>query len=334
MRKLLTNSLLLLALLSQSVHADQIHQVAVRTISGIEAGIQQWGPTLEYLNKVIPGHQFELVAYPKLQPQLDDARQAKFQFLLTNPATYVEINKTAGARALLTLINKRHNTAQTRFGSVIFIRADRDDIVSLKDLKNKHLIAVSPLGFGGWRVAWHELLVNDFNPYDDLAKLSFAGGNQPAAVKAVLDATADAGVVRTDMLERLHDKGKINLAEFRILHNRNTEGFPFFHSTPLYPEWPFAVMPGVNEALTQQVKTALLKLDQHHPAAQSGSYIGWTEALDYQAVDDLLKELQVGPYKKADETTFNFQLLYPIGLLILLFVIYFSLKGSSTKKAS
>lgn len=330
MRYLLLLILLLMGVLPLA-HATQTHKVAIRTISGTEAGLLQWGPTLEYLNISIPGHRFEFIPYPVIKNQLDDAKVGKFQFLLTNPATYVEIRHSAGARALLTLINKRHNTAQTRFGSVIFIRADRDDIYNIKDLAGKHLKAVSELAFGGWRVAWLEMLQNNFDPYEQLGQLSFADGNQPAVVSAVQNGEVDAGVVRTDMLERLHNNGVINLAGFRILHNRETEGFPFFHSTPLYPEWPFAVMPGVDEALAEQVKQALLKLDAKQPAAIKGQYIGWIEALDYQQVDKLLQDLHIGPYKKKQTGGINFHYLYPVGIILILLTITVALRKPSVK---
>lgn len=297
--------LLLLTSLLASADAEEVHQVAVRAHSGVEAGIKQWGPTIDYLSKSIPGHRFEIMPYTHIDQQIDDARQNKFQFFLTNPSIYIEINHLAGAHALLTLINKRQDTAQTRFGSVIFTRANRDDIIRLEDLKNKHLIAVSPLGFGGWQVAWREMLHNNFDPYEDLGQLSFADGNQPAVVEAVRNSKADAGVVRTDMLERLAQKGKINLTELRILHNVETDGFPFFHSTRLYPEWPFAVMPGVSNKLATQVTQALLNIRADHPAAQAGKYKGWTEALDYSTVDELLKELAIAHHKNSVKTTYT-----------------------------
>lgn len=310
-------------------NATQVHKVAIRTHSGIEAGTKKWQPTMDYLSQTIPGHRFEMIPYQLIEQQILDAQQHKFEFVLTNPSTYIALTHTTGARALVTLNNKRHDTSQTRFGSVIFTRADRDDIIQLADLKDKHLIAVSPLGFGGWQVAWREMLRNNFNPDTELGKLSFAEGIQPDVVKAVQQGQADAGVVRTDMLERLNQQGIINLSEFRIVHNRETEGFPFFHSTPLYPEWPFAVMPKVDDTLANQVKQALLKINLQHPAAQSGQYSGWIPALDYQEVDKLLKELHVGSYANTSKRGIGY--FYPVTLVALLLVIYYILKKPASK---
>ena len=127
--------LYLLGLLPLWAQPAPVYNVAVRTHSGIETGLAQWQPTIDYLNQSLPGLRFQMVPYPKLAQQLEDARRQRFQFLLTNPATYVEIRQAVGARALVTLINKRHHSAQSRFGSVIFTRADRDDILDIADLK-------------------------------------------------------------------------------------------------------------------------------------------------------------------------------------------------------
>lgn len=303
---------------------EQVHIVAVRTLRGDITGSKMWGPTIEYLNASIPGHRFILKTYPHLKSQLADAKQNKFEFIFTNPSTYIEVHHLTGARALLTLINKRQGTAQSRFGSVIFTRADRDDILTFQNLRGKHLMAVSPLAFGGWRIAWYEMLKDSFDPYTDLGHLSFANGNHPRVVYAVREGKADAGVVRTDMLERMAASGAIKLTEFRILHNVETAGFPFFHSTPLYPEWPFAVMPGVDPELTAKVKQVLLSIKPQQPAARAGQYVGWTEALDYRSVDDLHKFLKVGHYK-SKRLSYN-KFVIPAIVITIILIIMFVIK--------
>ena len=202
-----------------------------------------------------------------------------------------------GAYALATLNNKRSDTAQTRFGSVIFTHATNSNIRMLKDLKGKTLMAVSKRAFGGWRVAWMEFLENGIDPYRDFKQVLYDPESQhPNVVYAVRDKKADAGVVRTDKLERLAAAKKIDLRYFRILNNKETEGFPFFHSTPLYPEWPFAAMKKVPSKLADQVREVLLNLKPDSVAAKKGKYIGWVPALDYGSVQTLMKRLQVGPF--------------------------------------
>lgn len=296
---------------------ERVVGVGVRTHSGAEAGFEKWGPTVDYLSEAVPGYRFVMIPHSRIDKQMRDAVEGAFQFVLTNPATYIELAHRHQVRALLTLVNNRQGSAQTRFGSVIFTRAERGDILELSDLRNKRVMAVSPLGFGGWRAAWREMSANGIDPFEDFRQMSFAGGEQPRVIDAVREGRVDAGVVRTDMLERLADAGKIDLREFRVINNIETEGFPFFHSTPLYPEWPFAVMPGVEQELVDRVTRALLEIKPDHAAARAGKYFGWTQALDYQSVDDLLRELGEGPHAMAERER-RFAPL--VGLLALLVV--------------
>ena len=92
--------------------------------------------------------------------------------------------------------------------------------------------------------------------------------------------------------------GKIDMRYFRILNNKSVEGFPFFLSTDLYPEWPFSATKSVSDDLARQVKKTLLSISEESVAARTGKYIGWGEALGYSSVDNLMKRLEVGHYAR------------------------------------
>jgi len=292
----LTTAIFISFLLSFTAQASE-YRVAVRAHNGIETAKLKWQPTLDYLSKKIPDHTFMLIPVIDLNDITAGVANDEYSFVLTNPSSYVEINKLHNVRALVTLNNKRGNTGQTHFGSVIFIQSARDDINILDDLKGKSLMAVTPLGFGGWRVAWFELLKNNIDPFSDLQSVLYTQSSQQRdVVYAVRDGKTDAGIVRTDMLERMSEEGLIDLRYFRILNSQTTVGFPFFHSTQLYPEWPFAVTKKVPQEIVKKVKRALLNMPEDDSAAILGKYIGWVSALDYSSVNELMEKLQVGPY--------------------------------------
>lgn len=299
---------------------DEI-RVAVRAHAGEQQAIKKWGPTIDYLNQTLPQYRFVMLPYINIKQQLVDAKAQRFHFFLTNPSTYVELEVNAGASAMLTLINNRRDTAQTRFGSVIFTHVGQADILDIRDLKGKNFLAVSPLGFGGWRVGLKVLKDHGIDPVTDFASLKFTG-NQYAVVKAIINKKAHAGMVRTDMLERLADKGEINLRNIRILNQQSTPNFPFFHSTQLYPEWPFAVMPHTSKELAEQVKQALLKLNASFPAAKAGKYVGWALALDYRPVKNLLQDIGVSPFSKEKPALLIFFVLLGLGTLFIAFYIF------------
>jgi signal transduction histidine kinase len=293
-----------LAPFSHTLHGKEI-KIGLRAHRGAEIGLPKWQPTADYLSANIPGHNFVLVPF-EINSLLNQAvSRGEFDFVLTNPASHVEHKIRYGVSAIATLVNKNNNHGYSHFGSVIFTRADRDDINSFRDLAGKTFMGVDEDGFGGWRVAWLELLRKRIDPYRDFQLLSFGGGIQQNVVYAVRDGKVDAGSVRTDLLERMAQNGEINLEGFKVLESKPINGFGFFHSTPLYPEWPFAKLSHTPDELAKQVASALYRIPSDSPAATAGKYIGWTLPQNYQPVDDLLKELQVGPYLASGEITWR-----------------------------
>lgn len=271
-------------------------RIALRAHSGEDQAYIKWSATADYLNKAIPGYRFELVPFVNNSALLQAVSQGGFDFVLTNPSAYVELEKRYGAKSLATLVNKRQGRGYMQFGSVIFTRADRQDINGLKDIKNKSFMAVDETGFGGWRIAWQELLRNGIDPLRDLSELRFAGGLQESVVFAVRDAKVDVGSVRTDMLERMAERRLIDLSGFKILGKKDQRDFPFLLSTGLFPEWSFAKTATTDNRLAVHVSQALRSIPSGSKAAMDGKYVGWVQSLDYTPVEDLMKELRVGPY--------------------------------------
>ena len=147
-------------------HPDKILKVAVRAVNGHAASVKTWQETINELSRNIKGYHFELVPIVGFNEMRTAAKNKQVDFILTNPLAYIELNKLSGLTRLLTLNKRQPNgIASTTFASAIFTRSNRSDIVSLKDIKNKSLIAVHEEAFGGWRMALRELLHNDIDPY-------------------------------------------------------------------------------------------------------------------------------------------------------------------------
>lgn len=297
--------------------------IGVRANRGSEQAIKRWQATADYLSETLPGYRFRLVPFEINSALNQAASREEFDFVLTNPASYVELEMRYGCQRLLTLINKRNGKGYTQFGSVIFTRSDRHDIQTLKDLKGKSFMGADELGFGGWRVAWRELLQHGINPYRDFRQLQFGGGIQQNVVFAVASGEVDAGSVRTDLLEGMADAGTIQLKNFKVIGIKQTRGYAFIHSTQLYPEWPFAKLAHTDDVLAESVAAALLHIKADSPAAINGHYVGWHTALDYQPVDDLLRELHAGPYAHDEYITLT-EIITDYWHIILLSILVLS----------
>lgn len=226
----------------------------------------------------------------------------ELDFTITNPAIYVQLEYNYGATRLATLKNKRSRSAYTRFGGVIFKRADREDLTSVQQLKGKKFMAVAGNSFGGWLVSYRYLKQQGINPENDFSELRF-GNRHDTVVKAVLDGEVDAGAVRTDTLERMALEHRIDINDVEVFVNENAERnsvFPFMTTTELYPEWPVAACRNTDKELAGKVAIALLQMPSDSLAAKASQSMGWTIPLDYGAVHRCLKELRVAPYDKFD----------------------------------
>ena len=278
-------------------------RIGVLAYRGKDQALRMWSPTALYLSRLVPGHTFTIVPldFQEMGPAVGSNA---VDFLVTNTSFYVELESKYGISRIATLQNKRNAKLYTAFGGVIFCKADRQDVQNLRDLKRKRFMAVEETSLGGWQAAWREFKAAGIDPYRDFSKLEF-GNTHDAVVYAVLDGKVDAGTVRTDTLERMKDAGLIDPSVFRILNQQDEKDFPFTLSTRLYPEWPFAKIKVTSDALAQDVLIALLKLRPEDSAARAAHISGWTIPLNYQPVQDLMKELGVGPYRDYGKITLS-----------------------------
>ena len=317
--------LLLWLAATSSANANQQVTVGVLAHRGVDAAIEMWSPTITYLAERIGGREFHLSPLD-LQGMQDALQRGELDFILTNPGNYVELESAYGITRIATLKNIRQGKPSKTFGAVIFTHASGDDIHTLADLRGKTFDAVDEGAFGGFQMAWRELMDAGIDPFSDFSELRFSGFPQDNIVFDVRDGRVDAGTVRTDILEGLAGQGLIKLTDFRVLNPQTADDFPFLHSTRLYPEWAFAKARGTPEGLASEVVVALLQMPVDHPAARAGDYAGWTVPLNYQPVHDLFRQLGIGPYARpARFTLVDAIARYWYWFVLMLFLILFSL---------
>ena len=289
--------------------------------------IEKWMPTADYLTRVIDGKTFTIIILDFKQIS-DAVKNAEVDFILPNSPLYVELEALYNINRIATVKNKIFNKAYTEYASVVFTKKERDDIRQYKDLKGKAYVAVHERSMCGWMMAWREFKEVGIDPFKDFAKLDFAQTHD-AVVYAVLNGQADAGNVRTDLLERMQAEGKIQVADFKVIHEHGggDHHLPFVHSTRAYPERPLAELKHTSDLLAEKVTIALLNMKPDSKAAKAANIMGWTIPANYQPVHDCLKELKIGPYKDFGKITLAdifkkyWHVLLLIAVLILLMAI-------------
>ena len=309
----------------QEINSTKI-KLGVLAKRGPERCLTKWGPTAIYLTENVSGYTFEIVplGYSELFPSVENG---EVDFILANSSFYVELEMKLGVQRIVTLNNLRLGKSYTVYGGVIFSKADRDDIKTIHDLKGKRFISLDEKAFASWLTVLRELKENDIDPYRDFANLEFRKP-MDSVVYAVLNGEADAGSIRTDLLEQMAFEGKIRLEEFHIInrHDKNIEEIEFLHSTRMYPEWPLAKVKHTSDDLAKKVAVALIEMPSESEAAIASRSAGWTIPLNYQSVHDSLKFLKISPYEEYGKITIRNALsqygYWVAGFLGLLFLVF------------
>lgn len=139
-------------------------------------------------------------------------------------------------------------------------------------------------------------------------------------VYLVENGSADAGFIRTGVLEKMAKEGKINLNDFKIIHQQTN--FPQALSTDLYPEWPFASSKHTDRVLANHVGIALLNLPYGSEITKTAGYYGWNIPLSYEDIRSLMQTLRIKPYDTAP--TFSLQDViqrYALFIILLLSIV-------------
>lgn len=277
-------------------------RVGVLAYRGDDHANAVWEPTVRYLAERFPDRGAEMVALDL--PGMAAAVQARIlDFVLTNTGNYVDLEARYGVTRVATLHSSRAGASGASIGSTVVVRADRKDIRDLADLNGRTVLAGDPDAFGGFQIAWGEMLKAGIDPYRNLKELRFSGFPMDRIAFAVQDGTVDAGVLRACLLEELAAEGRVEPARFRVLAPKTIPGFNCAVSTDLYPDWPLARLASTPEDLAKAVVVALFEMPADHAAAKAAGYDGWTVPLDYQSVHTLFRTLRIGPYRHLREAS-------------------------------
>lgn len=294
--KRIFSTVFLISMLSTALFgSEKTVKIGVLAHRGEDVARTMWQPTMEYLTQTVPGYSFELV--PLDFKKLYNAVGAKqVDFVVVNTGQYIELEASYGISRIATLTNRGpEGCLCNRFGGVFFTKAS-SPINTLNDIKGKTLLAVDNSSFGGWLMQLREMKRVGIDPESDMSVKTL--GDHEKVVLGVLNGEGDIGAIRSDILERMANEGKINLSDIKVINKQlNTGKFPYLYSTRLYPEWPFSKLADTDERLAQLVAVALLEMPENSAAAKAAKIRGWSVPADYNPVHELYRELKIGPYK-------------------------------------
>ena len=268
---------------------EKVSNIGVLAFRGVDLTISNWQPLANYLSDTIPDWQFKLVPVT-LGSASHQIENKRIDFLITNPGHFVTFAQRFGLSALATRERPSKNADRNllEFGSVIFVKK-QSNIFALNELKGRTIAAVSPDAFGGFQIAWNELHAQGIDVFTDLKSIRFMGFPQDAIIAAVSNNKVDAGIVRSGLLELIASEGRLELGDFRILNSNLQFDYPYSISSRLFPEWPFAVLPGTNKKLREDVLKSLLNTQEEKVSRKYKLREIWSAPLSYNTVRSLVK---------------------------------------------
>lgn len=262
--------------------------VGVLAMRGDAATARDWQPLIDSLNGSVGGERFRLQPLDLTQMR-EAVNRGSVQFVVTNPAQFVQLNSRYHLRWLASLRAANGDRATGNIiGSVILVRRD-SGITTPQALMGKTVGAIDPQAFGGYLTGYKALSDAGMRPDRDF-HLRFTGFPADALLYLLRERAIQAAIVPVCLLEKMDREGLINPADFRPLLQRPTS-VPCVSSTPLYPNWSFAALPGLDNSLVDAVARALLTAPPQSP-------FQWGAPVSTSEVEALLRAVNQHPEQR------------------------------------
>jgi signal transduction histidine kinase len=254
-----------------------------------------------YLTEHISGASFEIV--PVKQSEINYAVENKLiDFLFVHPLKYVELEALYGVERLVTAEVTRGGRRSSNISVAVFVKAERDDIGELEDLKGKSLIVSKQLSTDVWYILLREFKWAGIDPDKDLAELKLAYGLKNTIdidiLHAVRDGLADAGAIWAGYIELWQLRGILeDFNDYRVIRLAKELDTDIYenHSTRFYPRRTFAKLAHVPGDIAKKVTICLMSADRISNQKWK-ALSGWTVPADYREVHEMAKELRLPPY--------------------------------------
>ena len=122
-------------------------------------------------------------------------------------------------------------------------------------------------------------------------------GDHEAVVRGVLAGQADAGFVRSDLLESMAAAGKLSLSAVRVVAPRGTPGYPICTAPGSTPNGRLPASPACRRARPAGCGGAAVDARGRAGRAERG-LLSWTSPRNYQSIHELFRTAYLGPYSR------------------------------------
>lgn len=254
--------------------------------------IDTYAATIQYLKKRLPQYRFESVEFAN-DSALTRADAQGLDFLLSSAGTFGVRSKELGMEHIVMRKRSDVKNASRSVASVFVVRADNEQIRTLKDMRLKRAAATNPSSFDGWLIALDEIAQAGFSPERFFASVQFTEYNYPDVISRVLVGQADVGILTRCELEKLEQQGLVDSQSVKVINAKNDALEACRRSSDLYPAEVIAVFPHTDAQLAKAVTITLLQMPSHD---QNEVGWEWVTVNDLVNVSGLLERLSLGSF--------------------------------------
>ncbi|EGD76827.1 TKL/DICTY4 protein kinase [Salpingoeca rosetta] len=219
---------------------------------------------------------------------LDAAADALIDYAIVDPTSAACLQAEHSAAPIATLADPllEGDGYLHEVGGVIFAKAD-SGIDSFNDLVDRVVAAPTATAFSGIQAQFFEYRQRTGRDLiDDAVMMQFYNTSRQV-VDAVLEGKAEAGAVPSGTLEELFLEGTIALDGLHVLSEklvvREGRQYPYFTSTPVYPNWALIAMPSTSIEERNDFESWLLL-----PSYNSTEHLHFAPPLSYTAASTVL----------------------------------------------
>lgn len=192
--------LLLFPVLHPHAHGDRL-SVGIWAKGDAERAASFWMPTVDYLNRALPGHSFTVHALPA-EDLIDGIRRGELDFAVVDPGLWLRLAPQDNATVLATALTRFHKERYARAAGALLVLNERTDIRTPLDLRGKRIVSTARNSLRDWISVEREFSQVGMRPPNDCRDITFVGDAE-TAVMEVLNGRADAVAVRAGTLEQM-----------------------------------------------------------------------------------------------------------------------------------
>lgn len=291
MKKILTLPLLTALLCGSASQAFADIKLGMIAPRGELEATETWTKFAEYLTEKV-GEKVILIPI-KPDKNVQAVADKQVDLFITNPVISAVINESFKVSLLATL-----NQEEGSQMAGVIIASKKSGITKAEDLKGKNVLTFTIGKSAAANVFQHYYLKQkgiDVNK--DFASYKVAN-KQDDIVLSVKAGIADAGFIRSGMLETLVKQGKLKMDDVVVIDPKTDKDFTAVHTTPLYPEWYLFAVEGFDAEKAKKVKAAALAVKPTDEAAKTAKIKGFIEPLDLAELTKVLKDVKAPPFDK------------------------------------